>query len=61
MGKLLGVEGIVTGTMVEMQAGRLEVNVRLIKTETAQAIGAFQADIEENWIGDAAAPRARPQ
>ncbi len=54
LGKLLGVEAIVTGTLVEMQAGKIEVNARLIKTETAQAIGASQVDLEKDWVGDAA-------
>lgn len=54
LGKVLGVEAIVTGTLVEMQGGKIEVNARLIKTETAQAIGASQVMLEKNWIGDAA-------
>ncbi len=54
LGKVLGVEAIVTGTLVEMQAGSIEVNARLIKTETAQAIGAAQMMLTKDWIGDAA-------
>jgi TolB-like protein len=61
LGKLLGVEAIVTGTLVEMQAGKIEVNARLIKTETAQAIGASQVTVEKDWIGDAATPQEQPQ
>jgi len=58
LGKVLGVEAIVTGTLVEMQGGKIEVNARLIKTETAQAIGASQVMLEKDWIGDApTAPR----
>jgi len=60
LGKLLGVEAIVTGTLVEMQAGRIEVNARLIKTETAQAIGASQVSVEKDWVGDAATPQQAP-
>jgi len=54
LGKLLGVEAIITGTLVETSGGQIEVNARLIKTETAQAIGAAQATVEKNWMGDAA-------
>lgn len=62
LGKVLGVEAIITGTLVEMQAGQIEVNARLIKTETAQAIGASQATLRKDWIGDAAtAPQPAPQ
>jgi len=61
LGKLLGVEAIVTGTLVEMQAGKIEVNARLIKTETAQAIGAAQMTVEKDWVGDAATPQVQPQ
>ena len=61
LGKLLGVQAIVTGTLVEMQAGKIEVNARLIKTETAQAIGASQVDLEKDWVGDAATQQPQAQ
>ncbi|MCM2266823.1 MAG: CsgG/HfaB family protein [Elusimicrobiales bacterium] len=62
LGKVLGVEAIITGTIVETSAGQIEVNARLIKTETAQAIGASQVAVDKNWIGDAsAAPKPEPQ
>lgn len=53
LGKVLGVEAIITGTLVETASGKIEVNARLIKTETAQAIGASQVTLEKDWIGDA--------
>ena len=59
LGKVLGVEAIITGTLVETSGGQIEVNARLIKTETAQAIGASQVQLDKNWIGDAAT--AQPQ
>jgi TolB-like protein len=61
LGKVLGVEAIVTGTLVEMQAGEIEVNARLIKTETAQAIGASQISVKKDWVGDAATAQQQPQ
>jgi TolB-like protein len=60
LGKVLGVEAIITGTIVEMQAGQIEVNARLIKTETAQAIGASQVTLKKDWIGDAATAPQQP-
>ncbi len=62
LGKVLGVEAIVTGTLVETSGGQIEVNARMIRTETAQAIGASQVTLDKNWIGDtSAAPVAAPQ
>ncbi len=62
LGKVLGVEAIITGTLVETATGKIEVNARLIKTETAQAIGASQVTVEKDWIGDAPTPMpAQPQ
>ncbi len=60
LGKVLGVEAIVTGTLVETSGGQIEVNARLIKTETAQAIGASQVALDKNWIGDAATAQQQP-
>ncbi len=62
LGKVLGVEAIVTGTLVETSGGQIEVNARMIKTETAQAIGASQVTVEKNWIGDvSSAPQGQSQ
>lgn len=58
LGKVLGVEAIITGTLVQTDNGQIEVNARMIKTETAQAIGASQVDITKDWVGDdATAPQ----
>ena len=62
LGKVLGVEAIITGTLVETSNGQIEINARLIKTETAQAIGASQVTVEKNWMGDVStAPQAPAQ
>ena len=58
-GQTPGVEAIVTGTLVELQGGKIDVNARLIKTETAQAIGAAEMTVKRT-AGDVAAP-AQPQ
>lgn len=51
LGKVLGVDAIITGTLVERTGGKIEINARLIKTETARAIGAAQIIIEKDWLG----------
>jgi TolB-like protein len=51
LGKVLGVDAIITGTLIERKGGKIEVNARLIKTETARAIGAAQVIIEKDWMG----------
>ncbi|MBI4656481.1 MAG: hypothetical protein HY746_07035 [Elusimicrobia bacterium] len=56
LGKLLGVEAIITGTLLTTQEGKIEVNARLIKTETAQAIGASSVVIAKDWMGGDAQP-----
>ncbi|MEA3306270.1 MAG: FlgO family outer membrane protein [Elusimicrobiota bacterium] len=58
LGKVLGVDAIITGTLVERKGGKIEVNARLIETETARAIGAAQVIIEKDWMGgDEATPQ----
>jgi len=51
LGKVLGVDAIITGTLVRRTGGDIEVNARIIKTETAQAIGAAQIIVKKDWIG----------
>lgn len=52
LGKLLGVEAIVTGSLVETQRGKVEVNARFIKTETAQAIMASTVILDKDWVDE---------
>jgi len=51
LGKVLGVDAIITGTLIQTADGRIEVNARIIKTETAQAIGASQVYVVKDWLG----------
>lgn len=58
LGKVLGVDAIITGTLIQIAGDKIEVNARLIKTETAQAIVAVQAIVKKDWLGgDAPAPQ----
>jgi len=51
LGKILGADAIITGTLVPRADGKIEVNARIIKTETAQAIGALQVYVVKDWLG----------
>jgi hypothetical protein len=51
LGKVLGVDAIITGTLIPTADGRIEVNARIIRTETAQAIGASQVYVIKDWLG----------
>lgn len=56
LGKVLGVDAILTGTIIELKGERVEVNARLIHAETAQVLAAdavrMAKDWEERAIGD---------
>jgi len=49
LGKLLGVEAIVVGSLMATREGQVEINARLIRTETAEAIVASNVTIERDW------------
>jgi TolB-like protein len=56
LGKVLGVDAILTGTIVELKGERVEVNARLIHAETAQVLAADTVRLAKDWeeraIGD---------
>lgn len=49
LGKVLGVEAIVSGTVVELRDGRVEINARLVDAETAKVLAASTVSIEKEW------------
>lgn len=49
LGKVLGVDAILTGTIVELKGDRVEVNARLIHTETAQVLAADAVRVAKDW------------
>ncbi len=49
LGKVLGVDAILTGTVVELKGDRVEVNARLIHTETARVLAADSVRISKDW------------
>jgi TolB-like protein len=52
MGRLLGVDAIVTGTFTAMADRRVEVHARLIDAQTARILGAATARVEKEWEED---------
>jgi TolB-like protein len=49
LGKVLGVEAIISGTVVELRDGRVELNARLVDAETAKVLAATTVSIEKEW------------
>ncbi len=52
LGKILGAEVMILGTVHESSPYQVEVNARLIQTETAIALAASKIVLEKDWIGD---------
>lgn len=49
MGQLLGVEAIVTGTLIELDQNEIEVNARLIQAETGRVLATASQTIHVQW------------
>lgn len=49
LGKLLGADAILTGTINEIRDNKVEVNARIIQAETGKILSAANAIIEKNW------------
>lgn len=50
IGNLAGAGAILTGSMTDLKGGRIEVNVRLIQTETGKIFSSAKQVIERDWI-----------
>ena len=50
LGKILGVEAIITGSLTNMSGGMVEVNAKLIRTETAEIINVASSKVEKDWL-----------
>jgi len=54
LGKVLGVDAIVTGTLIEdINSSKIEINARLIKVETGDILVAASKKIDKTWIDSA--------
>lgn len=49
LGRVLGVDAIVSGTAVELRNERVEINARLIDTETAQVLAGASGRVSKDW------------
>lgn len=49
LGRILGVDVVVTGTALLLNGGRLEVNARMIDAETARVLAAGAARVDKDW------------
>jgi hypothetical protein len=49
LGKVLGVSAIVTGTLIDLEENRTEVNARLIQTETGAILAAASTRLRRTW------------
>lgn len=49
IGRVLGVDAIVTGTVIALKDGRVEVVARLIDAETARVLGVTEARVVKDW------------
>lgn len=49
LGKVLGVDAILTGTVIALKGGRVEINARLVHAETAQVLAASTAVMAKDW------------
>jgi TolB-like protein len=52
IGKGLGVEAIITGTLEDLGDDRVEVNARVIKTESYEIIAAASGEVVKTWEKD---------
>jgi len=56
IGKVLGVDAIISGTLLDIEDGMVEVNARLINTESAEVINTASVSIRKIWSDVSASP-----
>jgi TolB-like protein len=49
IGKILNVDAVITGTVIALKDDRVEVNARLIDTESAKVLFAAETKVEQDW------------
>lgn len=59
VGKILGVDAIISGSLIDIKSDRVEVNARVIKTETAEIITTSSVEIKKIW-SDASVIQPKP-
>jgi TolB-like protein len=61
LGKLLGADAVVTGTLNDLKDERTEVNARIVETESGKILCAASAIVEKTWKDAAAVTVTPPQ
>jgi TolB-like protein len=61
LGKLLGADAVVTGTLNDVKEDRTEVNARIVETQTGKILCAASATVEKTWKDGAAVTVKPPQ
>lgn len=56
LGKLLGADAIVTGTLNDVKKGRTEINARVVDAGTAKILTAASETVEKTWKDGGTAP-----
>lgn len=60
LGRVLGVDAVISGTLMDVEDGNVEVNARVIKTETAEVAGSGMVQVKKIWT-DVPAGQQAPQ
>ncbi|MBI5623999.1 MAG: hypothetical protein HY924_09490 [Elusimicrobia bacterium] len=49
LGREMGIDAVIAGTVLELKDGRVEVNARMIDTKTGRVIAATSGRMEKDW------------
>jgi TolB-like protein len=55
LGKMLGADAVVTGTLNDLKESKTEINARVVETETAKILAAASLPVKKTWKDTAAA------
>ncbi len=58
LGKILNVDAIVTGTLIDLPKRKVEINARLIKVVNGQILGVATGKVAKEWYDDASPDRS---
>lgn len=61
IGKVLGVEAIITGTLLDVGNGQTEINARIIRAETAEVIATASGIVQKFWKDISEVEKEMPQ
>lgn len=52
IGRMLGADSLVVGTLTELPNGQIELNARLVSVESGEILSAASAPIRKDWLGE---------